>query len=120
MRAVLDRLDERLREGLIKPTGRAGKGISAVLTVLAFILLMMTRTLNLIAGAQMSVRIATAVCLALPLAVMLVFALRSEKSLLGTWGLCALCAAAMLARVSFIERSRREIMNTIWRTGCKS
>ena len=36
---------------------------------------------------------------------MLVFALRSEKSLLGTWGLCALCAAAMLARVSFIERS---------------
>lgn len=105
MRAVLDRLDERLREGLIKPTGRAGKGISAVLTVLAFILLMMTRTLNLIADAQMSVRIATAVCLALPLAVMLVFALRSEKSLLGTWGLCALCAAAMLARVSFIERS---------------
>ena len=105
MRAVLDRLDERLREGLIKPTGRAGKGISAVLTVLAFILLMMTRTLNLIADAQMSVRIATAVCLALPLAVMLVFALRSEKSLLGTWGLCALCAAAMLARISFIERS---------------
>lgn len=105
MRAVLDRLDERLREGLIKPTGRAGKGISAVLTVLAFILLMMTRTLNLIADAQMSVRVATAVCLALPLAVMLVFALRSEKSLLGTWGLCALCAAAMLARVSFIERS---------------
>lgn len=105
MRAVLDRLDERLREGLIKPTGRTGQGISAVLTVLAFILLMMTRTLNLIADAQMSVRIATAVCLALPLAVMLVFALRSEKSLLGTWGLCALCAAAMLARVSFIERS---------------
>ena len=105
MRAVLDRLDERLREGLIKPTGRAGQGISAVLTVLAFILLMMTRTLNLIADAQMSVRVATAVCLALPLAVMLVFALRSEKSLLGTWGLCALCAAAMLARVSFIERS---------------
>ena len=105
MRAALDRLDERLREGLIKPTGRTGQGISAVLTVLAFILLMMTRTLNLIADAQMSVRIATAVCLALPLAVMLVFALRSEKSLLGTWGLCALCAAAMLARVSFIERS---------------
>lgn len=44
MRAVLDRLDERLREGLIKPTGRTGQGISAVLTVLAFILLMMTRT----------------------------------------------------------------------------
>lgn len=105
MRAVLDRLDERLRDGLIKPTGRAGKGISAVLTVLAFILLMMTRTLNLIADTQMSVRVATAVCLTLPLAVMLVFALRSEKSLLGTWGLCALCAAAMLARVSFIERS---------------
>lgn len=63
MRAVLDRLDERLREGLIKPTGRTGQGISAVLTVLAFILLMMTRTLNLIADAQMSVRIATAVCL---------------------------------------------------------
>ena len=105
MRAVLDRLDERMHEGLIKPTGRTGQGISAVLTVLAFILLMMTRTLNLIADAQMSVRVATAVCLALPLAVMLVFALRSEKSLLGTWGLCALCAAAMLARVSFIERS---------------
>ena len=46
MRAVLDRLDERLREGLIKPTGRTGKGISAVLTVLGFILLMMTRTLK--------------------------------------------------------------------------
>ena len=36
MRAVLDRLDERMREGLIKPTGRTGQGISAVLTVLAF------------------------------------------------------------------------------------
>ena len=84
MRAVLDRLDERMREGLIKPTGRTGQGISAVLTVLAFILLMMTRTLNLIADAQMSVRVATAVCLALPLAVMLVFALRSAKSLAAT------------------------------------
>ena len=34
MRAVLDRLDERMREGLIKPTGRTGQGISAVCELL--------------------------------------------------------------------------------------
>ena len=61
MKATLERMDERLREGLMKPAGRVGKGICAALTVLAFILLMMTRTLNLIADAQMSVRIALAV-----------------------------------------------------------
>ena len=30
MRAVLDRLDERMREGLIKPTGRTGQGLSLI------------------------------------------------------------------------------------------
>ena len=104
MRAALDRLDERMREGLIKPTGRAGKGISAVLTVLAFILLMMMRTLNLIADAQMSVRIATAVCLALPLAD----------------GGFVRSARRRCLRGSALSSVPREIMNTIWRTGCKS
>ena len=105
MKAALDRLDERLRSGLTEPTGRAGRLICAALTVLAFILLMTTRTMTLLSGAGMGARMAAAVCLAVPLAAMLAFALRGENGLLGTLGLCALCAAAMLARVSFIERS---------------
>ena len=105
MKAALDRLDERLRSGLTEPAGRAGRLICAALTVLAFILLMTTRTMTLLSGAGMGARMAAAVCLAVPLAAMLAFALRGENGLLGTLGLCALCAAAMLARVSFIERS---------------
>ena len=105
MKAALDRLDERLRSGLMKPAACAGRLICAALTVLAFILLMMTRTMTLLNGAGMGARMATAVCLAIPLAVMLAFALRGENGLLATLGLCVLCVAAMLARVSFIERS---------------
>ena len=105
MKEALDRLDERLRSGLTEPTGRAGRFVCAALTVLAFILLMTTRTMTLLSGAGMGARMAAAVCLAVPLAAMLAFALRGENGLLGTLGLCALCVAAMLARVSFIERS---------------
>lgn len=64
---------------------------------------MATRTLAL--GHPM----ATAAALCVPLAAMLVFAMRiakeHEQGVLGALLLCALCAAAMLARVSFLERS---------------
>ena len=119
MRAVLDRLDERMREGLIKPTGRTGQGISAVLTVLAFILLMMTRTLNLIADAQMSVRVATAVCLALPLQSCL-FLPCAAKKVCSAHGGFVRSARRRCLRGSALSSVPREIMNTIWRTGCKS
>lgn len=105
MRATLDRWDERFRAWMMNPVGRTGKIVCAALTLLAFILLMMTRTLTQLVGADRMAYGATAVCLAVPLAIMLFFALRSENGVLGTLVLCALCAAAMLARVSFIERS---------------
>ena len=55
------------------------------------------------------IEISVLMVLCLPLGVMLAFALRlcraQEDGLLTQLGLCALCALAMLARVSFIERS---------------
>ena len=103
MKTTLDTLDERLRGGLMQPCGRAARIICAALTLVGFALVMATRTLALGHAA------ATTAALCVPLAVMLVFAMRitreNEQGILGALLLCALCAAAMLARVSFLERS---------------
>lgn len=105
LNALLLRADDGLRRGL---SGIPG-WLLGVCTFAAFFLLMMTRTLTRLAGAQAAARAGTVLFLCLPLAVMLVFALRlcraQEDGTLVKLGLCALCALAMLARVSFIERS---------------
>ena len=103
MKATLDALDERLHGLLTRPCGRAARIVCAALTAFGFALVMATRTLAL--GHPM----ATAAALCVPLAAMLIFAMRiakeHEQGVLGALLLCALCAAAMLARVSFLERS---------------
>ena len=103
MKATLDALDERLRGWLALPCGKAARIVCAALTLLGFAGVMMTRSLALGRHA------ATAALLCLPLAVMLVFAMKiareHEQGALGALLLCALCASAMLARVSFLERS---------------
>ena len=103
MKATLDALDERLRRLLAQPCGRAARIACAALVLLGFAGVMMTRSLALGHHA------ATAVMMCLPLAAMLVFAMRiareHEQGALGALLLGALCAAAMLARVSFLERS---------------
>jgi len=105
LNALLDRADEGLRALLL------GRGIPGWLmgagTMAAFFLLMLTRTLPRAADAVQQT--GTAAMLCLPLLVMIVFALRMARQeamdVLCALGLCALCAFAMLARVSFIERS---------------
>lgn len=101
----LERADERLRAWLLD--GRAPGWAAALLTLAAFFLLMMTRTLTQLAGADMAARAPTVLLLCLPLAAMLAFGLRlcPKAGMLEKLGVCALCATAMLARVSFIERS---------------
>lgn len=101
MKATLDALDERLRRLLTQPCGRAARIACAALVLLGFAGVMMTRSLALGHHA------ATAVMMCLPLAAMLVFAMQiaREQGALGALLLGALCAAAMLARVSFLERS---------------
>ena len=105
--AGLDRADEALRALLM------GRGMplwpAAAVTFAAFFALMMTRTLTQLAGAAFAARAAAVLMLCLPLAVMLGFAMDAVRSrgggLLAGLAACALCAVAMLARVSFIERS---------------
>ena len=88
--------------GLTRP-GRAARIVCAALTAFGFALVMATRTLAL------GHPVATAAALCVPLSAMLIFAMRiakeHEQGVLGALLLCALCAAAMLARVSFLERS---------------
>ena len=103
MKATLDALDERLRRLLAQPCGCAARIACAALVLLGFAGVMMTRSLALGHHAT------TAVMMCLPLAAMLVFAMQiareHEQGALGALLLGALCAAAMLARVSFLERS---------------
>lgn len=109
MRARLDALDARLREALTAPAPGAMRAGLAALTALAFFLLLLTRPLAQLADASLAVRAAGVLVLTLPLALMLALAMRMERenegSPLSALLLCALCAAAMLARVSFIDRS---------------
>lgn len=109
MSARLDRLDDRLRGWLCAPAGRGVRTALAVLTAAAFFLLMMTRTLTQLTDAALPLRAAGVTVLTLPLAAMLLFGMRiarkREESVAGVLLLCALCALAMLARLSFVERS---------------
>ena len=102
---ALDAADDALRAGLL--SFRAPVWLTGGLTAAAFFLLMMTRTLAQLAGLPLAARAAGVMLLCLPLAVMLAFALRMtrEDGLLAQLAACALCAVAMLARLSFIERS---------------
>ena len=107
LNALLERADDGLRSLLL---GAKFPGwLLGTATFAAFVLLMMTRTLAKLAGAGTAARLWAVLVLCLPLAVMLIFALRMAKreamDTLSSLGLCALCALAMLARVSFIERS---------------
>ena len=105
--AWMDRADEALRSGLLRAC-RCGWLLEA-LTILAFFALMMTRTMSLLAGAGAAHRAATVLVLCLPLAAMLHMAMGIVRErgdhLLSALAACAVCAVAMLARVSFIERS---------------
>ena len=102
---LLERADEGLRGLLL------GNKLPAVMlaafTFAAFYALMMTRTLTQLAGVSAPARAWAVLVLCLPLGVMLLFAhgLTKEKSTTEQLGAFALCALAMLARVSFIERS---------------
>ena len=74
---LLDRADEGLRSLLL---GRKLPAwLLAALTFAAFCALMMTRTLTQLAGASLAVRAWGVLVLCLPLAAMLVFALRLTK-----------------------------------------
>lgn len=102
---LLDRADEGLRGLLL------GRKIPAWLLAAAafaaFFLLMMTRMLTQLVGAPLAARAWAVMIICLPLGVMLCFAcaLTAEKSTVERLGAFALCALAMLARVSFMERS---------------
>ena len=101
----LDAADDALRAALLR--WRAPGWLPGALTLAAFFLLMMTRTLAQLAGLPLGARAAGVLLLCAPLGVMLAFALRMtrEDGLLAQLAACALCAVAMLARLSFIERS---------------
>ena len=109
MSARLDRLDERLRGWLCAPAGRGARAALALLTAVAFFLLLMTRTLVQLTDAPLLLRAAGVAVLTLPLAVMLLFGMgiarERAESAAGVLLTCALCALAMLARLSFVERS---------------
>ena len=105
LNALLDRADEGLRRLLL---GRKlPAALLAALTFAAFYALMMTRTLAQFAGASAAAKAWGVLVLCLPLGVMLFFACRltKENRAMEQLGVFALCALAMLARVSFIERS---------------
>ena len=107
LNAWLERADDGLRMLLVEC--RMPDWLPGLCTFAAFFLLMMTRTLTQLADAGTAARAWAVLILCLPLAVMLTFALRlcarRERSTLVQLGVCALCALAMLARMSFIERS---------------
>lgn len=107
LNALLERADDGLRSLLLGT--RIPRRLLGGAAFAAFVLLMMTRTLSLLSGAGTAQRLWAVLVLCLPLAVMLIFAMRMAKreamDTLSSLGLCALCALAMLARVSFIERS---------------
>ena len=105
LNSLLDRADEGLRGLLLGRNLPAW--LLAVLTFAAFYALMLTRTLKLLAEASAAGHAWGVMILCLPLGVMLLFALRltQEKSAMEQLGVFALCVFAMLARVSFIERS---------------
>lgn len=106
---LLTAADERMRSTLLGGMGRAGHALCGAATLAAFFALLLTRTFSQLAGQALLLRMATAALLCAPLALMLVFGLSASRKQSGgalhALLVCALCACAMLARLSFIERS---------------
>lgn len=107
LNAAFDCADESLRALLLRACRCFWPVELAALA--AFFVVMMTRTLAQLAGASAASCALAVLVLCLPLAAMLDFGLRIARergeSLMSMLGVCVLCGAAMLARVSFIERS---------------
>lgn len=106
---AMERADEGLRALLLGAAGTGAHAACGALTALAFFALLLTRTFSQLAGASLVSRMATAAVFCAPLAAMLLMALsanrRREGGVLGALLACALCASAMLARLSFVDRS---------------
>ena len=107
MNRLLNRADERLRAALLAPQPRAVGLLLNAAVLTCFALLLLTRGLVQLRGAALPTRLACVLMLCVPLALMLRFARRvGESRQSGVFGhvlLAAVCAAAMLARISFIE-----------------
>lgn len=107
MNRFLNRMDEWLRSALLAPQPRIVCVLLDAAVIACFALLLMMKNLVQISGAAMAARLACVLMLCLPLALMLRFARQAgESQRMGLFGhalLAAVCAAAMLARVSFIE-----------------
>ena len=107
MNRLLLNADEKLRGALLEPLPRIVCVLLDAVVLACFALLMMTRSLAQIAGAALPARVACVLMFCVPLAVMLRFARKAGESccmsFCGHALLAAVCAASMLARVSFIE-----------------
>lgn len=107
MKDRLDALDSRLRSLLMGPASRRSLAMWGTLAGAAFFLMTAVRTLSHALGAGQ--QLGASLVLTLPLALMLFIALRIVRerrgSLLEGIFACALCVGAMLARLSFIDRS---------------
>ncbi len=95
--------DERLRGLLLRAPRRGWLAALDALVLLAFALLMMTRTLGALAGAALWARLAAVGLLCVPLFLMLLAARGAGESLMDHALLAGVCALAMLARVSFLD-----------------
>lgn len=104
MNRLMMNADERLRTLLHGEPSRLLLLLLDAAVALCFAALMMTRTFGQLAGAGLAARLVTVGMLCLPLLVMLRFAARCEGSLLAHALLGGVMAAAMLARVSFLDR----------------
>ena len=120
MNRVLNGADERLHALLEARPKAALTALLALGVTACFALLMMTRTLAQLSGAGMGARAFAVFMICLPLVIMLLFARRAGEEagygLMGHVLLYGVCAAAMLARVSFIDRvsSDYEIYLSDW------
>ena len=107
MNRFLNRADEKLRAALLAPLPRVIGVLLDAVIIACFALLMLMKNLVQLSGAAMPARLACVLMLCLPLAVILRFARQAgESRRMGLFGhalLAAVCSAAMLARVSFIE-----------------
>ena len=117
---ALERADEALRTGLLAKPAKGLVVALDALVLLAFAALMMTRTMGHLLGAAFGARLAAVMLLLVPLALMLRYARQAGESngfgLLAHAVLAAVCAAAMLARASFLDHvsSDYEIYLSDW------
>ena len=106
---ALDRADDALRAALLRPAGRIGLTALPLATAAAFFVLLATRTLVQLSGADGMTRLCTLLVLSLPTLAMALQAAgvvrRRAGSLAELLLMMALCGLAMFARMSFIERS---------------